>query len=85
MLGQAARRAAGGLALHTPTRPGGLGAPWYSLELDISLVQKVGVKEPTEKKVQAGGGRRGAAQKEEQCVGHLVGVYFLLPRVDEIL
>lgn len=44
--------------------PGGSGAPGYSLELDISLVQKVGVEEPAEKKVQAGAGRRGATQRE---------------------
>lgn len=63
MLTQMAKRAAGGchwvLLLGCP---GGAGAPCYSLEFDIGLVQKVDVKEPAEKKIQAAGERR-AAQK----------------------
>lgn len=45
-----------------PACLGSLGASCYSLELDFSLIQKVGVEEPAEKQVQAGGKRRGAAQ-----------------------
>lgn len=43
----------------------------YSLELDVGLVQKVGVKEPAEEEVQAGW-NKGAAQEGniEQCGGH---------------
>lgn len=46
-----------------PQVPVSRGAAQYSLELDVGLVQKVGVEEPAEEEVQAGGSR-GEAQKE---------------------
>lgn len=52
----------------------------YSLELDVGLVQKVGVKKPTEEEVQAGG-YKGAAQKgdTEPCGGHIACTCLALP------
>lgn len=46
-----------------PQLPVFRGAARYSLELDVGLVQEVGVEEPAEEEVQAGGSR-GEAQKE---------------------
>lgn len=54
-----------------PACLGSLGASCYSLELDFSLIQKVGVEEPAEKQVQAGGDRRGAAQTEGELQSNM--------------
>lgn len=56
------------------------GEGFYSLELDVSLVQKVGVKEPTEEEIQARR-NKGAAQEgdTEQCGGHRACTRLALP------